>query len=67
MDWLLPINIGVAQDVGAPFQDELNAADAADKDSLAQHLQLIDEVPSPPARGYSSQLVCLARDSSVRA
>lgn len=33
-----------AQDVGAPFLDELSAADAADKESLAQHLQLIDEV-----------------------
>ncbi|CAN0010056.1 unnamed protein product, partial [Pylaiella littoralis] len=34
----------LTQDVGAPFQDELDAADAADKKSLAQHLQLIDEL-----------------------
>lgn len=49
------------QDVGAPFQDELSAADAADKESLAQHLQLVDEVLFPSAGGLrvARTFICL--------
>lgn len=51
----LPLNYcDLAQDVGAPFQDELDAADAADKKSLAQHLQLIDEVNTVSACGATT-------------
>lgn len=32
------------QEVGAPFQAELDAEDAKDKESLSQHLQLVDKV-----------------------
>eukprot|EP00903_Cladosiphon_okamuranus_P008626 g8272.t1 len=32
------------QEVGEPFQDALDAADAKDKESLARHLQLVDEI-----------------------
>lgn len=32
------------QEVGAPFQDELDAAEAKDKEALSQHLQYVDKV-----------------------
>ncbi|CBN78310.1 Novel protein containing IQ calmodulin-binding motif [Ectocarpus siliculosus] len=32
------------QEVGAPFQDELEAAEAKDKEALSQHLQYVDKL-----------------------
>lgn len=35
------------KEVGAPFQDELDVADAKDKEALSLHLQAVDKVRFP--------------------
>lgn len=58
-----PFAFCVVQEVGAPFQDALDAADATQKESLAQHLQLVDKVPrqgSARHRCWGSFRCCLA-------
>lgn len=44
--------LGPTQEIGAPFQAELEAADAIDKESLARHLQTVDKVCKNRVRYY---------------